>query len=48
LKFGFAVRLLMDAVKGVDIKKGDSKNAIQEMTENGAQRITLEELAKGF
>lgn len=41
LKNGFKIKILMDAIRGVDLKKGDSKKAIQEMTENGAKKITL-------
>jgi len=38
LRKGFKVKLLMDAIKGVDLKPGDSQAAIREMTQNGAQK----------
>jgi len=44
LKFGFKVRLLVDVIKGVDLKKGDSERAIGEMAKNGAKRLTLKEI----
>jgi nicotinamidase/pyrazinamidase len=43
-KFGFKVRLLVDAIKGVDLKKGDSEKAIQEMAKKGAKKITLKDM----
>ena len=43
-KLGFAVYLLMDAIKGVNLKKGDSKNAIKEMIHCGAKKITFEQM----
>ena len=39
LKHGFKVKLLLDAVKGVDLKKGDSQKAIKEMTRKGVKTI---------
>lgn len=36
LKAGFDVVLLLDAIKGVDVKQGDSKKAMDEMMEKGA------------
>lgn len=44
LRNGFKVKLLMDAIKGVDLKPGDSQDAIREMSQNGAQKITLREV----
>ena len=44
LKTGFDVKLLTDAIKGVNINKDDSKNAIKEMVKEGAQQITLKQL----
>lgn len=41
LKAGFKVRLLIDAIKGVDIKPDDSKNAIKEMKGYGAKETNL-------
>lgn len=44
LKAGFKVSLLMDAIKGVDLKTGDSKDAIKEMIDRGAKKISLREI----
>lgn len=44
LKNGFAVTVLTDAVKGVDVKEGDSKRALEEMSKAGAEEVTLEGL----
>ena len=38
---GFQAFHLDDASRGVDVAPGDSKRALQEMTANGAKRITL-------
>ena len=43
-KFGFKVKLLLDAIKGVNLKKGDSEKAIREMTKKGAKKITLKDM----
>lgn len=43
LKNGFKVRLLMDAIKGVNFKPRDSEEAIKEMVKNGAKKITLKD-----
>ena len=43
-KFGFKVRLLIDAIKGVDLNPGDSQAALKEMVKNGARKITLKDL----
>lgn len=43
-KFGFKVRLLTDAIKGVDLKPKDSEEAIKEMIRNGVKLITLKEI----
>lgn len=45
LKQGFKVKVLMDAVKGVDLKKGDSERAIKEIVKRGAKKITLKNLS---
>ncbi|MFH1093112.1 MAG: bifunctional nicotinamidase/pyrazinamidase [Candidatus Omnitrophota bacterium] len=44
LKKGFRVGLLMDAVKGVNIKTDDSKKAIILAVKKGAKRITINRL----
>jgi len=43
-KFGFKVRLLMDAIKGVNLKPQDSEKSIREMVKNGAKKVTLEDI----
>jgi nicotinamidase/pyrazinamidase len=47
LKEGFKVTLLTDAVRGVDLKPGDSERAVEEMEENGALTATLDEVKLG-
>jgi nicotinamidase/pyrazinamidase len=37
------VRILTDAIKGVDLKPGDSEKAIKEMVKRGAKKITLKD-----
>lgn len=44
LRAGFKVRLLIDAIKGVDLNPGDSARAIKEMVGHGARETTLEEI----
>lgn len=46
LKFGLETYLLTDAIRGVDVKRGDSTAATQEMVQAGAKKITLRELAR--
>ncbi len=46
LKNGFKVRLLFDAIKGVDLKTGDSELAIKELVKLGAKKVKLGDLAK--
>jgi nicotinamidase/pyrazinamidase len=43
IKQGFKVKILIDAIKGVDLKPKDSENAIKEMVKGGAKKITLRE-----
>lgn len=45
LKLGYAVRLLTDAIKGVDIKSGDSQRAIKEMLDYGAKKLDLDKIS---
>jgi len=47
LKYGFKVRLLTDAIKGVNLKPKDSENAIKNMIKKGARKITLKNMRKG-
>lgn len=44
LRKGFKVKLLLDAIKGVEIKKGDSEKAIEEMKKQGAKLINFKDL----
>ena len=43
LKNGFKVKLLLDAVKGANLKPQDSENAVKEMVKRGARKITLKD-----
>ena len=45
LKMGIKSYLLIDAIAGVDIKKGDSKAAIRAMVACGARKIKISELS---
>lgn len=44
LRNGFRVRLLMDGIKGVNLKAKDSDEAIKEMLNSGAKKATLTNL----
>ena len=44
LKSGFETYLLADAVCGIDVKAGDSEEAVREMVRAGAKKMTLEDL----
>lgn len=44
LKAGYGVKLLTDAVQGVNLKKDDSINAIKEMLRNGAKEIVFSDI----
>jgi nicotinamidase/pyrazinamidase len=46
LKHGIKVRLLIDAIKGVDLKAKDSKEAIKKMVKAGAKKLTLKDMEK--
>jgi len=46
LNKGFRVKLLTDAIKGVDLKPGDSDAAIRQMVKTGAKTITFESLKR--
>jgi nicotinamidase/pyrazinamidase len=48
LKFGLRVFLLMDAIKGVNLREKDSEEAIGEMVSLGANKITIEKLSRIF
>lgn len=44
LNLGFQGILLMDAIKGVDVKPGDSRRAIEYMLQRGAVGMDIEDL----
>jgi nicotinamidase/pyrazinamidase len=44
LKHGFKVNILMDAIKGVNLKPKDSQNAIKKITKMGAKKIKFSNL----
>ena len=46
LKERFKVKLLVDAIKGVNLKPEDSESAIREMVGSGVKKITLKRLSK--
>ena len=48
LKFGLRVNLLMDAIKGVNVREKDSEAAVEEMVSLGAKKITIEKLSRMF
>ena len=43
-RLGFQTYLLLDAIHGMDVKKGDSQKAIEEMKKAGAIPLTFQEL----
>lgn len=44
LRQGFAITVMVDAVRGVDLEPGDSERALAEITAAGARTTTLDEL----
>jgi len=44
IKEGFKVKILLDAIKGVNLKPNDSEIAIREMVKIGAKKITLKDV----
>lgn len=44
IKQGFKVRLLMDAIKGVNLEPDDSEKAIKQMVKNGAKKLILKDV----
>lgn len=44
IKFCFKVKLLTDAIKGVNLKKNDSDEAIKEMVKGGAKLVSLKDI----
>ncbi|MCJ7634347.1 nicotinamidase [Candidatus Bathyarchaeota archaeon] len=45
LKLGFEVVLLTDAIRGIDVRPGDSEKAIKEMEKKGAKKAILIDIA---
>ena len=45
LKLGFKVKLLIDGIRGVNLKPRDSEAAIREMMKHGAKKMTLTKLS---
>lgn len=44
LKHGFKVKILVDAIQGVNLKPLDCEKAIKEMVKHGAKKITLKDM----
>ncbi|MGD0336798.1 MAG: bifunctional nicotinamidase/pyrazinamidase [Candidatus Omnitrophota bacterium] len=44
MKQGFKVRILMDAVKGVNLKPNDVEGALKIMLKKGAKKLTLKDM----
>jgi len=44
LRLGYKVKVLTDAIKGVDLKPKDSENALKEIVKKGAEEMTLAKL----
>ncbi|MCK9603048.1 MAG: bifunctional nicotinamidase/pyrazinamidase [Candidatus Omnitrophica bacterium] len=44
IKYGLKVKILIDAVQGVNLKPDDSKDAIEKITKMGAKKIKLTDL----
>lgn len=43
-RLGFGTFLLLDASRGIDVRKGDSERALEEMKKAGALPLTLKEI----
>jgi nicotinamidase/pyrazinamidase len=48
IRQGFAITVLVDAVRGVDLQPGDSERALAEIKAAGASFTTLDEIGSGF
>jgi len=48
LRHGFKVKVLVDAVKGVDLEPGDSQEALGEMVKKGASKTTFKSMEKRY
>ena len=44
LQLDYKVKILVDAIKGVDLKPKDSENALKEIVKKGAKKMTLAKL----
>lgn len=44
IRYGFKVKILTDAIKGVDLKPGDSERAIKDMVRHGAKILTFKKI----
>lgn len=45
INLGYQAFLLLDGIKGVDVRQGDSERAIEEMLHNGAVAVELKDLS---
>jgi len=45
MRRGFKVKILLDAIRGVNLKPNDSQDAIRKMLKIGAKKITLNKLS---
>lgn len=43
-RLGFQTHLLLDAIRGIDVQKGDSEKAVEEMKKAGAIPMTFQDL----
>lgn len=48
LRLGFSVTVLVDSIRGVDLRPGDSERALDELKTAGAVLLTIEELLKSY
>jgi nicotinamidase/pyrazinamidase len=46
LKRGFKVKVLIDGIKGVDLRPGDSEKAVKQMTARGAKKTTFKKMSR--
>ncbi len=45
---GFKTRLIIEGVRGVEVQKGDSEKAVEEMRKAGIGVLSVEDIGKGF
>ena len=48
LKRGYKVKVLTDAIKGVNLKAGDSEKALKEITRRGGKKVTYKRISKSI